>query len=277
MIRLRHLSWRTDDKHANGNIIGHGYIAEFDQNTAAITNQNKQMVSNGQRRLAIVVCYYQFASANGDRLSSDSVGGGFFVPQQRQNLIDLVKTASSLGIDEFMVEMDPQWSAGPGTWMDPKVMMMAGQEFGLRDWQPLLYANNFQFTMAVWQVFHDLGVQFRMDLHGEAVPSPAQPDYQRWLKYASRFWDNWCAMRGGDDGSVGFSIMPTPDRVPVRPQIFGTKLPPIWTRLRRRRAKRDRASSTHVPPGRVIARGRTENFTARQVARRSVATWMHAS
>lgn len=205
------VSCRIDDKDTQGNIVPHGYVREYHLYTSLIASQLATMYDNGQRRLGIAVPYF----AGGDTFALDSTGGQL-TTQDRENLIALIQRASQQGFEEFLIEMIPEWTAAYTNWQNEAVMG-AGNA---REWQPLVYGMCLEFTLAVDAAVASTGVQYRMDLLGECAN----------VEMGRRLWQDWCAMKGGSAGSVGFSMVPTLDSI-ERCNDFYTNgiLPDLWS------------------------------------------------
>jgi len=192
-----------------------GYIRQFDQQRPLITQHLKAMYANGQRRLGFPILYYE----GGDTIALDS-SSGEIAGQDKQNLNDLLSLAADIGFLECVCEMVPEWSAAWNDWANPTVM----QQLGTRYWQPEEYARNLLFTDSVWSIFQKGRMLAHLDPLAEAIPAPGQ---QLLLDYCQRYIYD-LRQQFGDPG-LGFSIIPTLDRVPMIRQVYSTEeLPAFW-------------------------------------------------
>lgn len=196
--------WRFDDG-------PHGYVREFTIAQASILPQLQQMYAAGQRRLAVVVPYFE----GGDTFALDSSAGSLNAAD-RASLTGLLTTIRNIGFQHVMIRMLPEWSAYFGNWQNPTVMA----RYGVGLWRPRSYDRDYSFTADVWdataQVFPDPYAR-GIDLCAEGIlpdrsnyPSPDA--FTQSLKFLQRFWDDWC-YDYGVSGTVGYSIIPTQDRV----------------------------------------------------------------
>jgi hypothetical protein len=204
------VSYRIDDFDSQHNLIGHGYVRELHLGVATIESHLCQMYQNGQRRLGICIPYFR----GGDTSALDSTDGKL-TTQDRANLTQLLQTADRLGFREYLVEMIPEWSASYANWQAPAVM---GQG-NVRAFQPLNYAEDFAFTIAIDTLMASTGLVYHMDLIGEGAD----------IEVCARFWSDWCDQKGGVGNAVGFSMVPTQQSIDDIPRIYTNGLlPPCW-------------------------------------------------
>lgn len=190
-----------------------GYIRQLHLNRTLIRQQLATARQNGQERLAWVICFF----AGGNSYALDSTEGKL-TSQDAANLYDAALMAQDLGFVEQVIEMDPQWSAAWPAWPDASKMA----PFAGRDWQPEVYAHNMAFTLRIAETMDKTKVFYRMDLHAELDPvNPIS------LRYGQRLWQDWCAQRGGNDNSCGFSIWPPANIEPWK-QFYGDTGPAIY-------------------------------------------------
>ena len=186
-----------------------GFIRQYHLATSLIQSQLQQMYANGQRRLGLAVAYH----GDGNDPFALDCSSGQMTTQDRANLIALVKYAASIGFLEFLVEMIPEWEQAYTNWQNPTVMGPTG----CRAWQPLIYQNILSYTLAVDAAMASTGAFYRMNLLGECANADV----------ASRLWFDWCAMKGGDGGSVGFSMVTSQQSIDNFPKFYTNGILPL--------------------------------------------------
>lgn len=216
------VQWKYDDyvldaqgnqiPDANGNpqTRPHGYIKEFDQHTAVIEAQLREMFANGQRQLSLAVAYYE----KGDGFALGCTGGKLTV-QDKANLQALLALARKIGFGGFQIEMIPEWTASYADWDDPGVMG-AGNA---RPWQPLEYDTILRFTLAVSDaVDEELGpITHYINLLAECSNE----------EVGRRLWMDWCALKGGAANALGFAMIAgDPNTVDKIPKFYSNGIVP---------------------------------------------------
>lgn len=208
--------WRFDDG-------PHGYAKEFSIAQAAIIGQLRQMYTAGQRRISVMVPYFEI----GNTFALDSSSGAL-TTADRASFTGLLSAIRDTGFQHVMIRMQPEWSAFEGNWLNSSVMAT----YGVGTWRPRSFDRDYCFTSDVWEttikIFPD-PYSRGIDLCAEGVP-PAAAYTTNWngtIKWLQRFWSDWCADYGAI-GTVGYSFVPTQDRVANLALVHPDILPAIW-------------------------------------------------
>jgi hypothetical protein len=193
---------------------------------AIIKAQIQARVNAGQRRFAWPILFYP----DGSNPALDSAGGVFARPQERKNLLEMLRYSMSLGVAEHFFEMIPEWTNNWQKWTDsgvygPNTPTSAGRAGRPQDWQPDALLNCLQFTLAVDRVFQEAGCQYGADLWAE-LPDPRFPES---AEIAKRHWRDFCACADHSSQAMksGFSHISLPGVWDLLSGIYGDNVPRV--------------------------------------------------
>ncbi len=200
-----------------------GYLRQFTANQGKITADLAAAYTAGHRRIGLAVPFFE----GGDGFALDS-STGQLTPADRACLRGFLATAKQLGFLHVKIEMIPEWNSALPNWPNSAIMNLLGAGV----WRPVEACRNFLFTVDVWQETLRAALPDAcIDLHAEAIQpdwiTAAQPG-SIWLRYLNWFWDNWLA-QFGVRGTLGFSCIPTPDRIRNIRACYGNgQDPQVW-------------------------------------------------
>jgi len=176
----------------------YGVIANYDSAAPEIDGQLEAMYRHGQRRLRIPI-YHGRRIAGGTNLDST---GGDLTPRCRENLRRLLAAIHRIGFSEIIVGFFPQGWNNPVRWTE---------------FQPEIYEENWRLISNLRPLIVAAHIRYRIDLANESSPSPRQPIL---LEYCQRLWNQYASAYGTRD-TVGFSIVPDPDRLQFISTVYG--------------------------------------------------------
>lgn len=177
----------------------YGIIANYDTAAPEIDRQLEAMYHSGQRRLRIPI-YHGRGIAGGTNMDSR---GGDLTPRCRENFRRLLATIRRIGFSEIIVGFFPQGWNQPARWTS---------------FQPDLYEENWQLIAKLRPLIVASHIRYHIDLANEASPNARQPIV---LEYCQRLWNRYAAAYGTRD-TVGFSIIPGPDRLQLVSTVYGS-------------------------------------------------------
>jgi hypothetical protein len=176
----------------------YGVVNTFDTARDTITAQLKQLAEAGQQRLRVLVYHHRGADTG---TVMDSTGGDLSA-QNRQNLTDLLAAVAAAGFGEIQVSFLPIGDNFAANWSA---------------WNEDLYQENWNLVHNLRPIIAAAGIQYRIDLCNEAVPTSGQAVL---LQYAQRLWTDYVGTFGKDD-TVGFSIIGMDaDRIRQIPAVY---------------------------------------------------------
>lgn len=175
----------------------YGVVPNYGDASAEIERQLETMYRNGQRRLRIPI-YHGRGIAGGTNMESR---GGDLTPQCRENLRRLLATIRRIGFSEIVVGLFPQGWNNPARWTS---------------FESAIYEENWQIIANVRPLVADAHIRYYIDLWNEGSPAPHRPIV---LEYCQRLWNRYAAAYGTGD-TVGFSIIPGPDRLPLVRAVY---------------------------------------------------------
>lgn len=177
----------------------YGIIPNYDSAAPEIDRQLEAMFRNGQRRLRIPI-YHGRGIGGGTNMESK---GGDLTPQCRENLQRLLATIHRIGFSEIIVGFFPQGSNNPARWTA---------------FQPDSYQENWQLVANLRPLITAAHIRYHIDLWNEGSPGARQPIV---LEYCQRLWNQYAAAYGTRD-TIGFSIIPAPDRLQLVSTVYGS-------------------------------------------------------
>jgi len=176
----------------------YGVIPNYDTAAAEINQQLGAMFRNGQRRLRIPI-YHGRGIAGGTNMESR---GGDLTPRCRENLRRLLASIHRIGFSEIVVGFFPQGWNNPARWAS---------------FQPAIFEENWQVITNLRPLIVAAHIHYHIDLWNEGSPGARQPIV---LEYCQRLWNQYAAAYGTRD-TVGFSIIPGPDRLQLVSTVYG--------------------------------------------------------
>ena len=176
----------------------YGTIPNYDTAAPEIDQQLEAMFRNGQRRLRIPI-YHGRGIAGGTNMESR---GGDLTPKCRDNLRRLLATVRRIGFAEIIVGFFPQGPNNPARWTT---------------FQPDFYEENWQLISNLRPLITAARIRYHIDLWNEGSPGARQPII---LEYCQRLWNQYAAAFGMRD-TLGFSIIPGPDRLQLVSTVYG--------------------------------------------------------
>ena len=176
-------------------------VANYDKAGPEIDRQLKAMYQNGQRRLRIPI-YFGRGLGGGTVLDST---GGHLAASYRENLTNLLRTIRKTGFKEIIVGFFPLGPNEPSRWTA---------------FQEDYYEENWALIRNLRPLITGAKIPYRIDLGNEGSPSASQ---RVALEYCQRLWNQYAAMYGTLD-TVGFSIIPSPDRLRLVSAVYGDSL-----------------------------------------------------
>lgn len=184
----------------------YGVVNTFDSARDTITSQLKQLAQAGQQRLRVLVYHHRGADTG---TAMDSTGGDLSA-RNRQNLTDLLGAVVAAGFAEIQVSFLPIGDNFAANWSA---------------WNEDLYQENWNLIHNLRPIVAGAGLQYRIDLCNEAIPTSGQATL---LRYAQRLWTDYTGTFGKDD-TVGFSIigMDT-DRIAQIPAVYQGNPPNLF-------------------------------------------------
>ena len=177
----------------------YGIIPNYDSAAPQIDQQLEAMFRNGQRRLRIPI-YHGRGIAGGTNMESK---GGDLNPQCRENLRRLLATIRRIGFSEIIVGFFPQGSNNPARWTA---------------FQSDIYEENWHLIANLRPLIVSSHIRYHIDLWNEGSPAPRQPIV---LEYCQKLWNQYAAAYGTRD-TLGFSIIPGPDRLQLVSAVYGS-------------------------------------------------------
>lgn len=144
----------------------------------------------------------------------DSTGGNLH-PRMRQNLADLLADIRAAGFSQLLVRYHPQGGNDVAQWSR---------------YDESVFEENWNLIVNLMPIIERSGLDYRVDLMTEGMPRarfvnvlgqtlffPNEPDNEPWSRYANRLWQNYVS-RFDPQRSVGFSSIsdPDPDRLRAR-------------------------------------------------------------
>ncbi len=144
----------------------------------------------------------------------DSTGGDLH-PRMRQNLADLLADIHAAGFAQLLVRFHPQGGNDVAQWVS---------------YDESRFEENWNLIANLMPIIEGSGLDYRVDLMTEGMPRarfvnvlgqtvflPTEPDNEPWSRYANRMWQNYVS-RFDPQRSVGFSLIsdPDPDRLRAR-------------------------------------------------------------
>jgi hypothetical protein len=144
----------------------------------------------------------------------DSTGGDLH-PRMRQNLADLLADIRAAGFAQLLVRYHPQGGNDVAQWTR---------------YDDSIFEENWNLIANLMPIIEGSGLDYRVDLMTEGMPRarfvnvlgqtlffPTEPDNEPWSRYANRLWQNYVS-RFDPQRSVGFSSIsdPDPDRLRAR-------------------------------------------------------------
>lgn len=176
----------------------YGIIPNYDSAAPEIDRQLEAMFRNGQRRLRIPI-YHGHGIAGGTNMESK---GGDLTPECRENLRRLLATIHRIGFTEIVVGFFPQGPNNPARWTT---------------FQPDVYQENWRLITNLRPLIAAAHIHYYIDLWNEGSPGPRQPII---LEYCQRLWNQYASAYGTRD-TLGFSIIPGPDRLQLVSTVYG--------------------------------------------------------
>jgi len=182
----------------------YGVIKSFNNAPDVIRSQLAAMRAAGQSRLRVPIIH-RSRPDTGTVMQST---GGDFSAQNRQNLTDLLSAIVDAGFVEIQVTFMPIGENAPWT----------------EEWKPDLYLENLNLIRNLRPIIAGAGIQYRIDLCNEAVPTSEQKVL---LDYTQRLWDAYTDDFGKGD-TCGFSIIANTNRISHIPQVYGNNPPYLF-------------------------------------------------
>jgi hypothetical protein len=182
----------------------YGVVKSFHKAPDVIRSQLAAMRAAGQARLRIHIIHRHRADTG---TAMDSTGGNLSA-QNRQNLSDLLRAIADAGFAEIQVTFMP----------------IGENDASTKDWNKELYQENRDLIYNLRPIIAGAGIQYRIDLCNEAVPTSDQPVL---LDYARRLWNDYTHDVGMND-TCGFSTIGFPGRIAQIPQVYGKNPPYLF-------------------------------------------------
>jgi len=176
----------------------YGVIPNYDKAKVEIDRQLEAMHRHGQRRLRIPIF---FGRGLGGGTLLDSTGGDLAV-RYRQNLTNLLTAIRKAGFQEIIVGFFPQGPNDSSRWTT---------------FQEDYYEENWALIRNLRPLITAARIRYRIDLGNEGIPLPRE---HAALEYCQRLWNQYAAAYGTRD-TVGFSIIPAADRLPLVSAVYG--------------------------------------------------------
>lgn len=148
----------------------------------------------------------------------DSTGGNLH-PRMRQNLADLLADIRAAGFAQLLVRYHPQGGNDVAQWTR---------------YDESIFEENWNLIVNLMPIIEGSGLDYRVDLMTEGMPRarfvnvlgqlvffPTDPDNEPWSRYANRLWQNYVS-RFDPQRSVGFSSISDPDPNRLRARLEHT-------------------------------------------------------
>lgn len=148
----------------------------------------------------------------------DSTGGNLH-PRMRQNLADLLADIRAAGFAQTLVRYHPQGANDVAQWTR---------------YDESIFEENWNLIANLMPIIAASGLDYRVDLMTEGMPRsrfvnllgqtvffPTDPDNEPWSRYANRLWQNYVS-RFDPKRSVGFSSISDPDPNRLRARLEHT-------------------------------------------------------
>lgn len=148
----------------------------------------------------------------------DSTGGNLH-PRMRQNLADLLADIRAAGFAQLLVRYHPQGGNDVAQWTQ---------------YDESIFEENWNLIANLMPIIEGGGLDYRVDLMTEGMPRarfvnvfgqvvffPTDPDNEPWSRYANRLWQNYVS-RFDPQRSVGFSSISDPDPNRLRARLEHT-------------------------------------------------------
>jgi hypothetical protein len=148
----------------------------------------------------------------------DSTGGDLH-PRMRRNLADLLADIRAAGFLQLLVRYHPQGGNDVAQWTQ---------------FDESIFQENWNLIANLMPVIENSGLDYRVDLMTEGMPRsrfvnvfgqvlffPTEPDNEPWSRYANRMWQNYVS-RFDPARSVGFSSISDPDPNRLRARLEHT-------------------------------------------------------
>ncbi len=188
----------------------YGVVSNYNTASTTINDQLQQMYNNGQRRLRIPIFH-------GRGLNSGTVmdsTGGDLAPQFRTNLTNLLAAIKAAGFVEIEVSFHPQGGNDPTQWTT---------------YSEDYFEENWNLISNLHPIIAGAGIPYHIDLSNEGIPASSQPAL---LEYDQKLWNDYVSAFGSND-TLGFSIIPDPDRLNrvslvYGPSAYGSHGSPPW-------------------------------------------------
>lgn len=176
----------------------YGVIANYNSNSSVINQQLGLMYQNGQRRLRIPIFHGRGLNTG---TVMDSTGGNLSL-QNRQNLTNFLTAVKNAGFAEIEVAFFPTGPNSPANWTQ---------------YSEDYYQENWNVIYNLHSIIASAGIPYRIDLLNEGAPATNQPAL---LQYAQHLWNDYNFVFGKND-TLGFSVIPTTDRLQNMPAVYG--------------------------------------------------------
>ena len=163
-----------------------------------------QMIASGQRRLRIGIFHGRGYNTG---TVMDSTGGDLS-PQNRANLLALLRAVKAAGFTEVEIAFHPE---GP-----------AIREW--THWNQSLFEENWNTIRNLRPLIRSAHLPYRIDLSNEAIPAPGQ---SLMLEYSRRLWARYVRAFGRAD-TLGFSVIGDPVHVGQMKAVYGSKPPAVF-------------------------------------------------
>jgi hypothetical protein len=187
------------------NLEPYGVIKSFHNAPDVIRSQLAAMRAAGQARLRVPIIHRRRPDTG---TVMDSTGGDFSAAN-RQNLTDLLRAIADAGFAEIQVTFMPIGENAAWNWPS---------------WNGDIYQENWNLIYHLHPIIAGAGIQYRIDLCNEAVPTSAQPVL---LTYTQRLWTDYTNAFGKND-TCGFSIIANTDRIAHIPKVYGNNPPYLF-------------------------------------------------
>lgn len=148
----------------------------------------------------------------------DSTGGDLHA-RMRQNLADLLADIRAAGFAQLLVRYHPQGGNDVAQWSQ---------------YDESIFEENWNLIANLMPIIEGSGLDYRVDLMTEGMPRarfvnllgqvvffPTEPDNEPWSRYANRLWQNYVS-RFDPQRSVGFSSISDPDPNRLRARLEHT-------------------------------------------------------
>jgi hypothetical protein len=183
----------------------YGVVNSFHNAPDVIRSQLAAMRAAGQERLRVHIIHRRrpdtgtaMNSTNGDLSASN-----------RQNLTDLLRAIADAGFAEIQVTFMPIGENAAYNWTE---------------WSDDFYQENRNLIYHLHPIIAGAGIQYRIDLCNEAIPTSSQPIL---LEYAQKLWTDYTNVFGKND-TCGFSTIGLPGRIAQIPQVYGNNPPYLF-------------------------------------------------